>query len=275
MQALELPVETGDGHRCELIARIPEAPRGRVLWLAGMGMPARHYLPFADALAARGMAVFLHEWRGIGSSNLRASRASDWGYRELLADLAASQAVADAQLPGVCRILGGHSLGGQMSCCHLGLQPDSADALWLVASGAPYWRAFTAPKRWGLLPAYRFMRWLAARNGFMPGRRIGFGGNEARSVIADWARTAISGHYAAPGVDIDLESGMARFTGEVRALTYDDDWLAPPASTRFLIGKLPNARVLSAHFDDAAAGTVADHYAWIKAPDASADWLLL
>ena len=34
MQALELPVETGDGHRCELIARIPEAPRGRVLWLS-------------------------------------------------------------------------------------------------------------------------------------------------------------------------------------------------------------------------------------------------
>ena len=136
MQALELPVETGDGHRCELIARIPEAPRGRVLWLAGMGMPARHYLPFADALAARGMAVFLHEWRGIGSSNVRASRANDWGYRELLADLAASQAVAAAHAPGVRRILGGHSLGGQMSCCQLGLHPDSAEELWLVASGA-------------------------------------------------------------------------------------------------------------------------------------------
>ena len=160
MRAFELPVHTGDGHRCELIARIPDAPVGRVLWLAGMGMPARHYLPFAEALAARGMAVFLHEWRGIGSSNMRASRAEDWGYRELLADLAASQAVADAHAHGVPRILGGHSLGGQMSCCQLGLHPDSADALWLVASGAPYWRVFNAPKRWGLLPAYRFMRWL-------------------------------------------------------------------------------------------------------------------
>ena len=218
--------------------------------------------------------MFLHEWRGIGSSNMRASRADDWGYRELLADLAASQAVADAHAHGVPRILGGHSLGGQMSCCQLGLQPDSADALWLVASGAPYWRVFNAPKRWGLLPAYRFMRWLAARNGFMPGRRIGFGGNEARSVIADWSRTAISGHYAAPGVDVDLEAGMARFNGEVRALTFDQDWLAPPVSTAFLTGKLPNARVTSAHFDAAAVGTVADHYAWIKAPEATADWLL-
>ena len=67
---------------------------------------------------------------------------------------------------------------------------------------------------------------------------------------------------------------MALFTGDVRALNYDDDWLAPTASTAFLTGKLANARVTSAHFDSAAAGTVADHYAWIKTPDASADWLL-
>ena len=274
MRTFELPVETGDGHRCQLIARIPDAPRGRVLWLAGMGMPARHYLPFADALAARGMAVFLHEWRGIGSSNLRASRADDWGYRELLADLAASQSVADAEVPNLRRILGGHSLGGQLSCCHLGLQPDSADALWLVASGAPYWRAFPAPTRWSLPPAYRFMRWLAARNGFLPGRRIGFGGNEARSVIADWAMTAMSGRYTAPGIDADLEAGMARFHGDIHALTYSGDWLAPPASTAFLTGKLANARLTTAHFDAAAAGTVADHYAWIKTPGATADWLL-
>ena len=97
---------------------------------------------------------------------------------------------------------------------------------------------------------------------------------EARSVIADWARTAISGHYAAPGVDVDLEAGMARFGGDVRALTFDQDWLAPPESTAFLTGKLANAQVTAGHFDAAMAGTVADHYAWIKAPDATADWLL-
>jgi hypothetical protein len=149
---------------------------------------------------------------------LRASRADDWGYRELLADLAASQAVADAQVPGLPSRPRRAQPGRADVVLPIGaLHPDSARALWLVGSGAPYWRAFGAPKRWGLLSAYRFMRWLAARNGFMPGRRIGFGGNEARSVIADWARTAISGHYAAPGVDVDLEAGMARFGGDVRA----------------------------------------------------------
>ena len=35
-------------------------------------------------LAAQGIAVFVHEWRGNGSSTQRAGRRQDWGYRELL-----------------------------------------------------------------------------------------------------------------------------------------------------------------------------------------------
>ncbi|RZA11144.1 MAG: hypothetical protein EOP93_23855, partial [Lysobacteraceae bacterium] len=66
MRALVLPVRGDDGHQAELIARIPDAPRARLLWLAGMGLPARQFIPLADALAERGVAVFLHEWRGIG-----------------------------------------------------------------------------------------------------------------------------------------------------------------------------------------------------------------
>ena len=79
MRALQLPVKTADGHRSELIARIPEAPRASLLWVPALGVAAKHYVAFAEALAARGVAVFLHEWRGNGSSSLRASRANDWG----------------------------------------------------------------------------------------------------------------------------------------------------------------------------------------------------
>lgn len=274
MRALVLPVETGDGHRAELIARIPDAPRARLLWLPGMGLPARQFIPFAEALAGRGVAVFLHEWRGIGSSNLRAGGGNDWGYRELLADILASEAVAEAQAPGLRRILGGHSLGGQLACCRLGLQPDAADAVWLVASGAPYWRAFPAPARWGLPLAYRFLPWFARRCGYMPGRRIGFGGNEAVGVIDDWSRTALGGRYAARGIDADLEAGMARFAGEVRCASMADDWLGPPSSARFLTGKLGAASVQARTLDAAALGSAADHYAWMKASDAVTTWLM-
>ncbi len=273
MRALELPVETGDGHRATLIARIPDAPRASLLWLPALGIAAKHYIPLAEALAARGIAVFLHEWRGNGSSNLRASRTNDWSYRELFADIAASeQAIANA-LPDLERIIGGHSLGGQLACCHLALHPQTATALWLVASGAPYWRAFPAPTRFWLPLAYRFLPWLARRKGFLPGRSVGFGGNEARGVIADWARTALSGRYAASNVDADIDTAMAQFRGDVRAISMTSDWLAPPSSMAFLTGKLRGAMLQTAMFDAEKLGPVADHYAWMKRPDAVAAFL--
>lgn len=274
IEARVLPVVTGDGHRAELIAHIPDAPRMRLLWMAGMGVPARHYLPLADALAARGVATFLHEWRGIGSSNLRAAREHDWGYRELLADIMASEAIADAYTPGLQRVIGGHSLGGQLACCRLGLQPDAADAAWLVASGSPYWRAFPLRTGLGMPLVCRFLPWLARRNGHMPGRRIGFGGNEAIGVIEDWARSGLSGRYAARGVDVDLDAGMARFAGEVRQVNFTGDWLAPASSGDYLAGKLRGARVQAVKMDAATLGATADHYAWMKTPDAVAAFLV-
>lgn len=275
MRSLALPVETGDGHRAELQARIPDGASASLLWLPGMGLAARHFLPFAEAMAARGIATFVHEWRGNGSSSLRASRAVDWSYRELLADIAASERAVDAALPGLPRLLGGHSLGGQLACCRLAQAPDAARALWLVGSGSPYWRAFPAPTRWWLPGAYRFLDWLARRNGALPGKRIGFGGNEARGVIGDWSRSALSGRYAARGLDLDLDAGMAGFGGEVRGIVLADDWLAPRSSLTFLLGKLRGARVRVDVVDAATLGAAADHYAWMKHPDAVAARLLV
>ena len=71
-----LAVQCDDGHRYEVIACVPAQPLARLLWLPALGVAAaRHYLPLALALAARGVAVYLHEWRGNGSSSLRPSHA--------------------------------------------------------------------------------------------------------------------------------------------------------------------------------------------------------
>lgn len=271
---VDIPLEAGDGHSWTLLGRVPDTPRAALLWLPAMGVGARHYLPFAEALAARGIAVFLHEWRGNGGSSLRADRAHDWGYRELLTvDLPASEAAVAAALPGIPRILGGHSLGAQLACCRLGLVPEIASALWLVAGGSPYWRAFPPAARWWLPLAYRFLPWLADRRGALPGRAIGFGGQEARGVIRDWARSALSGRYAAAGLDADLEAGMARVSLPIRAVVKTEDWLAPASSLRFLLTKLPLAEASVATLAT-TEDRRADHFAWMKAPDRTVDALL-
>ncbi|QCO67390.1 alpha/beta fold hydrolase [Luteimonas yindakuii] len=270
-----LPVRADDGHASELLACIPEVPRASLLWLPALGVAARHYLPFAEALAARGVAVFVHEWRGHGSSSVRATRDCDWNYRTLLCtDLPAAEAAIATRVPGLARIVGGHSLGGQLACCRLALSPLTASHLWLVASGAPWWRAFPAPRRYVLPLVYRFLPWLAARRGALPGRTIGFGGNEARGLIADWARTGLSGRYAAAGLDIDLEARLREVDVDVTAVVMTEDWLGPESSLRFLLAKLASGHLAQVTTLDAnALGTRADHFAWMRTPGAVADVL--
>ncbi|MGY0798322.1 alpha/beta hydrolase family protein [Lysobacter sp. A286] len=276
IQARELPVEAGDGHRWNLLARIPDRPSSSLLWLPALGVAARHYLPFADALATRGIAVFLHEWRGHGSSSRRAGNQCDWGYRELLdSDLPTSEAaLTELVATGLPAIIGGHSLGGQLASCRIAMTPGLERRLWLVASGAPYWRAFPSPTRWWLPLAYRFLPWLAGRCGALPGRRIGFGGLEARGVIEDWSRTALSGRYAARGLDTDLEAALAISTPQIRAVVLTHDWLAPATSLRFLLSKMLQADATVDQLGQQALGVAADHFQWMKQPGAVASALL-
>jgi predicted alpha/beta hydrolase len=275
VRAFELPVVSHDGHRTMLQARIPPSPRATLLWLGGMGIAARHFIPFAEAVAARGIAVFVHDWRGLGSSSVRASRERDWGYSELLMqDLAACEAAVAQAVPGVRRIVGGHSLGGQLASVRAGLSPERPDALWLVASGTPYWRAFPRGSRWWLPMAYRLLNAIAVVCGKLPGRRIGFGGEESRGVVRDWSRTGLTGRYAAAGLGIDLEVALRRVALPIRAVRMAHDWLAPASSLQALLAKMPDARATIAVLDQAAPGVRADHYAWMKQPAATVDALL-
>jgi predicted alpha/beta hydrolase len=264
-----IAVEADDGHTWQLLAVIPKQPTARLFWLPAMGVAAKHYLVFAQELAAQGIAVFVHDWRGNGSSSLRPTRGTDWGYREvLMQDLPASEAVITQHLDGLPRIVGGHSLGGQLACCHVGLAPGSASRLWLVASGSPYWRAFPLRSRLWLPMAYRFLPWLAERRGFLPGRSVGFGGNESRRLIHDWARSALSGRYAADGLGIDLEAAMQQVVVDAHAVALTEDWMAPASSTRYLLSKLPRSRHRIESLNRHALGTRAGHFEWMKQPQA-------
>lgn len=262
-----MPVSSGDGAHFDLLCVEGPGPVRQLLyWMPAMGVPARQYLPLAQALAARGVAVVLHEWRGIGSSDRRAGRHCNWGYRELLEyDLPAALAETRTRWPQATCWLGGHSLGGQLATLYAALDYAACAGLVLVASGAPYWRRF--PHGWLIGLAYGLAPLLAAALGFLPGRRIGFGGNEARGVIADWARSGRSGRYTASGMATDIEQCLASLRLPVLALRLRDDWLGPQSSLDFLLGKMPQAHadteVITPQDLD---GATADHFRWMRTP---------
>lgn len=265
-----IPVASEDGHRFELIHVAAARPRHTVLFLPGMGLSARLFIPFARALAERGIEVFIHEWRGNGSSNRRASGRVDWGYRELLGDIAAARrTLAERHRGG--HFLGGHSLGSQFACLSAALDDTGVNGLLIVAGGSPYWRVFPLPMK-VLMAAIMFaFPALGHLFGYYPGKRIGFAGNEARGVMADWARSARSGVYRPAGVDVDPEQRLRALELPVLAVDMADDWFVPEGSLKWLTGKLARCevshRVLGAEID----GHKADHYGWMKHPDNSAE----
>lgn len=269
----KLRVRAADGAEADLHLVMPSGVVDRWLyWLPALGVAARNYVPFAQALAALGIGVALHEWRGAGSSNRRAGRRVDWGYRELLqADLPAGVDALRAKAGDARIMVGGHSLGGQLAMLLAGLHPGRFERLLLIASGSPWWRCFDRPR---LVQAACLAVPLIARVvGSFPGRRLGFGGNEARGVMTDWARSGRTGRYEVDGMDQDFEALMRGIRLPVHAWRLADDWLGPAASLQWLLGKVPRATCQIALVDQAALGAKADHFSWMRSPDPLAAWL--
>jgi predicted alpha/beta hydrolase len=274
---ITLPTVATDGAKAAVLLQMPAGEVRHVLyWLPALGVSARQYVPLARALAERGVAVAIHEWRGIGSSDRRAARQHDWGYRELLQDdLPAGLAAVRWHVPRARYAMGGHSLGGQLAALYASLHPHEIARLLIVASGSPYWKQY----RYGvfLRLAYLAVPLLAQMFGRFPGRRIGFGGNEARRLMADWARSGHTGRYAAQGMTEDFERRLGELELPVLALRLQDDWLAPEASLAWLLDKMRRSqreqRVMTTTDLD---GRPADHFSWMQAPapvaSRVADW---
>jgi predicted alpha/beta hydrolase len=266
-----LPVTAADGHRFELIDICPARCERTLLLVPGLGIAARHYIAFARHLARGGTRSLIHEWRGAGSSNRRAGRGSDWGYRELIEfDLDAAFAAAVDVAEGEPLHLAGHSLGAQLCCIAAGRHAGLSAGLVLIAGGAPYQRVFPWRMRLALAVVLRTFPLLSRTVGHFPGRRLGFGGNEAHGVMRDWARTGRTGRYDLPSLGFSPERAMAGLTAPMLTVRMADDAWVPQESLDYLLRFVPGCAVDRAVITASEQGTRADHFRWLKSPDATA-----
>jgi predicted alpha/beta hydrolase len=262
-----LRVATGDGHEADLLLVPGNTANIGVLWLAAMGVPARKYRHFAAALAAGDCTVALHEWRGHDSSNRRAARDADWGYAELLEDIAASRAALEAKFPDRRWVIGGHSLGGQLAALALARRPGDFAGYLVAGSGQPWWRTFPGWHKGAILLAVLWFRAASMMCGYFPGDRLGFAGREARGVMRDWADSALSGDYRPARVDFTAEAALRGIALPALAVRMRSDWYVPKASLDHLLHKLPRAQVQRSEIgDDEFSGGRAGHFEWMREP---------
>lgn len=275
-----LSLTAADGATVRLQLHLPPQPRAALYWLPALGVGIGPNERFADALAERGVAVAIHEWRGLGGSDRRASRNCDWGYRELLElDMAAGQQAMRAALPRLQWLLGGHSLGGQLALIDAARRGGNHPVL-LVASGHPYWRAFPGMRAAGVRLFAHAIGPLTAMFGYFPGQRLGFAGREATTLMRDWARTARRGDYHLGHYGAALDTALAGFTGRVLAVCMARDRLAPPGAIDKLRAIAAQADWTLKEFDSVQlGGRRPDHFGWLREPAAVAqacvEWLSL
>lgn len=250
----------------------PIPARAALVWLPALGVPARKYDRLGAALAARGIALGVHEWRGTGAHPARPSRRHDWGYRELLVeDIPATRSALSAAHPGLPLLYGGHSIGAQFAVLAAALH-GGAEGLVAVGSGVPHWRLFPGPLRWLVGVFGHALPPLTRAVGSYPGHRLGFAGREAGQLMRDWAQTVRRGHYdGLPGLPDQLGERIAALQVPFLGVRLAEDRLVPAASLQALISAT-GSRSASEHLlDKGHLGVAADHFAWMREPRAVAD----
>lgn len=269
MAPIEIPVVTPQGHASQLRLHAVEGSRDGLLWFPALGVPASKYDALASSLASQGIHCAVHEWRGLGSSSLRARRGVDWGYRELLQE--DIPATLDALQGGVRWRYGGHSLGGQFAAMAAARHPATCAGLVLVATGVPHERLYPGRQRLGVGAFARALPPLTALAGYYPGDRLRFAGREAGRLMRDWAATVRSGRYGEYGGSEPIDQALARLHLPAIGIRMDRDWWVPGASLAELLAKLGGGRHEVDLFDAERLGTTADHFRWMRRPQALAE----
>jgi predicted alpha/beta hydrolase len=265
MPPVVIDVRSADGHTSQvrLHAGLPGGPR--LFWLPALGVTAQKYDAFGQALAAEGITLAVHEWRGNGRSSQRAARGSDWGYRELLRqDLPAS-----LQACGAGRWhFGGHSLGGQLAAMFAAGEGVDCAGVLLMATGVPHARHFRGRQRLGITLFAHSLPVLTHALGYYPGHQLRFAGREAAQLMRDWGATARSGRYLAYGDGPSMDAQLGRLKAPVLGLRLRDDWLVPEASLLALLAKMGSGRHSHEVITRDELGVEADHFRWLRQPGA-------
>jgi predicted alpha/beta hydrolase len=270
-----LNVRLADGASVELTVFAASKARVQFLCVPALGVEAAYYEPLARSFAAAGIDCVTADLRSLGLSSVRVRRGVDFGYRQLVDDLALIVDAVAALAPTPLYLLG-HSLGGQVSALLAGSRPLGLAGLVLCACGTPWYRLYRMPLSPGLY-AFAHLAGLSSRVlGYYPGRALRFAGTEAAQLMQEWSRLARRGRFDIAG--LDGEETLARSRLPTLSISLAHDRLTPRETIDHLAAKLCGAPVTRVHLDESTAPRRSlDHFRWAREPaavvDAVSRWL--
>ncbi len=232
-----------------------------------MGVRASYYHHFAQALQAQGITAITADWRGQGSSSLRASREVDFGYEELVQDLhELITEIRGTLQPSQSLIVVGHSLGGQIASLCSARYPQDLDGLVLLAACLVHYKGWAGWQAQVIRLAGHLFYPLSRVVGYFPGKIIGFGGREARTVMYDWCYNLLYGSYRLAKSNFDYEAGLKRAQLPVLAISIKSDRYAPQQAVENLRQKFSsNTQREHRHLDLGESPSHKNpHFYWVK-----------
>jgi predicted alpha/beta hydrolase len=240
-----------------------------LICLPAMGMRAKYYELFANSLCEKGFNVITADWRGLGHSPIRASRNTDFGYKELIQDIKKLIELSNNWYPNTKKVIVGHSLGGQIGSLLTARFPSMISGLILVTSCSVHykgWNNWTALK---LRFAGTMFNPISRIIGYFPGDKIGFAGKEARTVIKDWSYNARSGEYKPTHSDYDYEKALKLLNKPVMSISIENDYLASRKAVENLYNKFSSESDIShIHLTSEETGiSPLNHFTWAKKPE--------
>ncbi len=265
-----IPLHFSDGESNAInVFRCEKQEATVVIIFPALGVKANYYRHYAAALAQKNFHVVTADHRGHGNSSVRASRKSDFGYKEQIeTEYEMILKTVKEKFPQSKIIVMGHSIGAQMGAMFVSRNYPQLDGLIINAGCSVYYKGWGTFKGWGVWLFAVFSNFLAQTLGSYPGHKVGFGNVESKGMISDWFHTAMFGNFMAKGSDFDYEKAMSQMPLPVLAMSYKGDASAPPLALKYLTDKFTFATVETHHVKH-PEGKKYNHYSWIREPDAS------
>lgn len=251
-----------------LYAHHPSEQSPVFVCLPAMGVSSKQYAHLAHLLANEfnGIAITT-DWRGLGTSSVRAKRGIDFGYKELLEDINHQLDIIQSKYPERPVYLIGHSLGGQLACLYSAWGKVKVSGIILVAACSIYYKGWTGMEGYKILAFTQFARLLSKVLGYFPGKKVGFGGTESQTVIEDWSYTCRTGRYELKNMDFNFEQALAKVKIPVLAVHIANDQLSPPLAIENLCAKLTSAAVTKITIGNSPNTRKLNHFNWVKHPE--------